>query len=481
MTAPAPSAATAVARLEARARAANTTAELAFSIANDALGLLPFRQALVFAGDGAQVRLQTISGLSLPTEDSPYLVWLRRTWPWVQQQLGNAAGWLPSPVGEGAATEAASRPLAPAATQSPVPDSPEAPPTPSAPPPASVLDGWKEWWPAGLYALPLKRRDGAVLAWVGFLLEQAPSPLQKQALGHLAVHWGYCWEMLGGKPRPSLRERWRGLGRKRHALWAAVAVLCLLPVRQSALAPAEIVALDATTIASPLDGVVKTFHVRPNQAVQAGDLLLSLDDTTLRNRLEVATQSVAVADAEWMAASQKAFDNFQSKGELTQLQGRAQEKRAELTAVQSQLARIEVRAPHAGVAVYGSADDWLGRPVVTGERILQVANPQSAGVLIHMPVADALVLEEHAPVKLFLTVRPLSPLKATVAETSYQATLSPDGVASYRLRAHLDGSQRTEDARIGLHGTAKISGSWVPLMYYVLRRPLATVREWSGW
>lgn len=476
MTAPAPSVAAVVARLEARARAANTTAELAFSIANDPLGLLPFRQALVFAGNGAQVRLQTISGLSLPTEDSPYLVWLRRSWPWMQQQLGNTVGWLPSPVSEGAASDSSAQPNAPVQ-----PDTPDTPPTPSTPPPASVLDGWKEWWPTGLYALPLKRRDGVVLAWVGFLLEQAPSPLQKQALGHLAVHWGYCWEMLGGKPRPSLRERWHALGRKRHAIWVSVILLCLLPVRQSALAPAEIVALDATTIAAPLDGVVKTFHVRPNQVVQAGDLLLSLDDTTLRNRLEVATQSVAVADAEWMAASQKAFDNLQSKGELTQLQGRAQEKRAELTAVQSQLTRIEVRAPHAGVAVYGSADDWLGRPVVTGERILQVANPQSAGVLIHMPVADALVLEENAPVKLFLTVRPLSPLNATVTETSYQATLSPDGVASYRLRASLDADQRTEDARIGLHGTAKISGNWVPLIYYVLRRPVATLREWSGW
>lgn len=455
MTEQAPSAAAAVARLEARARAANTTAELAFSIANDSFSLLGFRQALVFSGSGAQARLQTLSGLSLPTDDSPYLVWLRRSWPWVQQQLVDAAGWLASPLTSSADA--------------------------AAPVPEAVLDGWKEWWPAGVFALPLRRRDGAILAWVAFLMEQPPTPLQQQALAHLGMQWGYSWEMLGGKPRPSLRERWQALGRKRHAVWAALAVLCLLPVRQSALAPAEIIALDASTIASPLDGVVKAFHVRPNQPVKAGDLLLSLDETTLRNRLEVAAQSVAVANTEWVAASQKAFDNFQSKGELTQLQGRTQEKRAELAAVQAQLSRIEVRAPHDGIAVYGAADDWLGRPVVTGERILQVANPQSAGVLIHLPVADALVLEEKAPVKLFLTVKPLSPLDATVSETSYQASLSPDGVASYRLRATLDAGQTLDDARIGLHGTAKISGGWVPLSYYVLRRPLATLREWSGW
>lgn len=450
-----PSAASVVARLEARARAANTPVELAFSIANDTLPLVGFRQALVFAGSGKQARLQTISGLALPTEDSPYLIWLRRCWPWVQQQVGEDGGWLAAPA------------QPPQAQDTSVP--------------TEVRDGWAEWWPQGVYAVPLRRRDGVVLAWAVFLLEQQPTPLQQQALAHLAVQWGYCWEMLGGKPRPSMRQRWQALGRKRHLLWVALAVLAVLPVRQSALAPAEIVALDATTVAAPLDGVVKIFHVQPSQTVKEGDLLFSLDDTTLRNRLEVATQSVAVADAEWMAASQKAFDNFQSKGELALLQGRAQEKRAELAAIQAQLARIDVRAPHDGIAVFGATDDWLGRPVVTGERILQVANPASAGVLIHLPVADAMVLEENAKVKLFLTVRPLSPLRAHVTQTSYQASLSPDNVASYRLRAALDADQPHDEVRIGLHGTAKISGARVPLVYYLLRRPLATLRAWSGW
>ena len=91
------------------------------------------------------------------------------------------------------------------------------------------------------------------------------------------------------------------------------------------------------------------------------------------------------------------------------------------------------------------------------------------------------MLEENAPVKVFLTVRPLSPLAAHVVQTSYQASLSPDNVASYRLRASLDKDVVREEARIGLRGTAKISGGWVPLAYYLLRRPLATLRAWSGW
>ena len=437
--------------LEARARAAGNLAELGFSMANDSYGLLPFRQALVFAGSEDDSRLLCVSGLAKLAEDSPYLVWLQRSWPWLQQRFGTGAAWC---------TQADLR----ADTLTPT----------------EVLDGWDEWWPQGLYALPLSRRDGERLGWVCFLLDQPPSEAQHQAFSRLAQSWSYCWEMLAGKPRRGLRKRWQALGRMRQRLLLlGLLVVPLLPVRQSFLAPAEVVALEATMVAAPMDGVIKALHVRPNQAVRAGEALLSLDDTVLRNRLAVLTQSVAVADAELMASTQKAFDDPRSKSELNLLAGRANERRAELAAVRAQLGRVEVRAEHDGVAVFADPDDWLGRPVSTGERIMQLADPASAGVLIQAPVADAITLEEGVPVKLFLTVRPFSPLAATVRESSYQALLSPEGVASYRLRATFDVPE--EQARIGLRGTAKVYGGWTALGYYLMRRPLASLREMTGW
>lgn len=435
--------------LEDRARACNNVAELGFSIANDTYTLLGFRQALVFDGGGQGSRLLTVSGLARPSEDSPYLVWLDRTWPWLERQLQAKPGWFVPPF-----------------------DTTGIPP--------GVIEGWDEWWPSGVFALPLRRRSGETLGWVCFLLEQPPQELQVQVLTQVALTWSYCWEMLAGKPKSSWKFRWQNLSTQRRS-WGVVILVLLffLPIHQTALAPAEVIALDAAAVASPLDGVVKTIHVRPNQAVKVGQALFSLDDTTLRNRLEVAQKSIDVADAELLATNQKAFDSAQSKGDLALLGGRAFEKRAELVAVQAQLARIDVVASHDGIAVFGDPDDWLGRPVSTGERIMLLANPAKPGVLIHLPVADAIALEIGAPVKLFLTISPLSPLDAKITETSYQAVLSPEGVASYRLRAAFDdaGSQ----ARIGIRGTAKVYGGWVFLGYYLLRRPLATLREWSGW
>ena len=37
------------------------------------------------------------------------------------------------------------------------------------------------------------------------------------------------------------------------------------------------------------------------------------------------------------------------------------------------------------------------------------------------------------------------------------------------------------EARIGLKGTAKLQGDWVPLAYWVLRKPWAVLRQFLAW
>jgi hypothetical protein len=138
-----------------------------------------------------------------------------------------------------------------------------------------------------------------------------------------------------------------------------------------------------------------------------------------------------------------------------------------------------VLAPRSGVAVFSDPNDWLGKPVVTGERIMQVADPAQPAMQIQLAVADAIALEPGAEVTLFLTAYPLSPLKGKILETSYQARPSEEGVVAYRLLASVE--DQPEHARLGLHGTAKLYSGRVMLGYYLLRRPLATLRAWSGW
>ncbi|MDM0110603.1 HlyD family efflux transporter periplasmic adaptor subunit [Variovorax sp. J22R133] len=429
--------------LRDKALAADSLNALAFSMANDLYPLLHFRQALVLAQRGEGFELLCVSGLAKPQEDSPYLVWLRRASRWLSTHIaGTEPVWL-------------SRELLKPATE--------------------IADGWAEWWPPGVWCIPLHDRNGQRLGLVLFLLDSpVPEPLTP-LLQSLWQTWAYCWSALIARRR----IRWRP-GRRQLLLAAVLLALCmLLPVRQTALAPAEIVSREAQIISSPIDGVIAQMLVRPNQPVEAGTPLFTLDETTLRSRSEVLAKEVAVADAELLAASQRAFDNPQSKSELTVLNGKAQQRRSEWAAVQAQLQRTHVVSPRAGVAVYADPNDWIGKPVATGERILLVADPAQPAMLVQLPVADAIALEPGAEVTLYLTAYPLEPLHGKILETSYQARATDESVVAYRLLASIEGEG--EHRRLGLHGTAKLYGQPVVLGYYLLRRPLASARAWLGW
>jgi hypothetical protein len=429
--------------LERRAFGAATPAAMGFTVVNETRVLAPYRQAGLFTiGATGRLTLSHASGLVNVTDDSPYSVWFT--------QLANTI-----------ATQPAVQQLAIGTA------------------PAGLADGWQEWLPEHLLACNLYGSDGAR---VGMVLYARDEPWREAELGlYERIHetYGYCLQAL-----VRTRRSWAKLAatalRRRSLIGiaTAAALLMLIPVRLSAIAPAEVVALNATAIAAPQDGVIGAFHVQPNTQVKAGDLLFSLDDRGLESRRAVAARALQSARADMLVAEQRAFDDLKSKGDLASAQGRVKEKEAELQLIEGTLDRVAVRAPGDGIVIFGDANDWLGRPVQTGERIMQLADPRDAGVLVWLPVADALNLEPGASMRLFLHTQPLSPLSASLVETSYQPVQSPAGVSSYRVRGRFD--QAAAGARIGLRGTARVSGEWSVLGYYLLRRPIAVVREWTG-
>lgn len=429
--------------LAARARAARSEQELAFLICNESRELLPFRLSalLVPAGRGGW-RLHTHSGLATLPEQTPYRLWLER---WVAALAGRVETVLPVT----------------AATLG-----------------AALAADWSEWLPAAVALVALRGPDRELSAlWLvarDSAFEWPPPADSADAwLGEFAGLYGHGWWAWQ-------RRRQRTFGAWRWVRWAAVAAVALLalPVRESALAPAEVTAVDAQVVAAPQDGAVKVMKVAPNAPVQAGDVLFELDETVLANRYGVVAESLRTARADLLQAEQKAFDDAASRAELAVLRGKVAEREAELQSVARQLERLQVRAPADGIFIYGDQSDWAGRPVQTGERVGLLANPSRLGITAWLPVADAVNLELGADMTLYLHVAPLSPLPGLLEETSYQAIVSPEGIASYRVRGALTG--RSEVARVGLKGTAKVYGRRVPVAYLVFRRPLAALRAWCG-
>jgi len=286
--------------------------------------------------------------------------------------------------------------------------------------------------------------------------------------------WAWRSERSGIKRWLKSRKTWRQL-----AVGAILVVLAgLIPVRLSVLAPAEISAARPIPVTSPLDGAVREIVVKPNQIVKADELLVVLDDTGFRNRLELASRALDIARADQQRAIFKSFTDEASRYELQVLNARTQEKAAELTYLTELLEKSKLTAPQGGIAVFSSQEDWRGRPVQVGERIMMIADPSLIDVTIYVPPEDAVELEQGSEVTLLLHVDPLSPLQGKIERSSYEATVAPDGTLAYVVHAQLMMGQGLP--RIGLRGTAKIYAQRVTLGYYLLRKPLAFLRRTLG-
>jgi len=345
--------------------------------------------------------------------------------------------------------------------------------------PEAVVSDGDDWTPAHLLHCPLRGPNGAALGGIMFFRATPFTEAERAAAEWIARSTGYglwAWrsERHWAKRLLKRRDLWKRVG-----IAAGILVLAaLIPVRLSALAPAEITPIRPIPVTSPLDAVVREITVKPNQIVKADEVVAELDDTSFRNKLELAAKALDVARADLQRATFKSFSDEASRLELQVLNARVQEKAAEVTYLTEVLGRSRLTAPQGGVAVFSSPDDWRGRPVQVGERVMMIADPSLIDVTVYLPPDDAIELERGGDVELLLHVDPLHTLKAKIDRASYEATPQPDGALAYVIRAELLPGQGLP--RIGLRGTAKVYSGRVALGYYLLRKPIAYLRRSLG-
>ncbi|MDO7900121.1 efflux RND transporter periplasmic adaptor subunit [Pseudomonas citrulli] len=420
--------------LERQTRAARTPAQLSYSLVNDGQALFGFRHAaLLIAG-----KVQAVTGVSAVEPNAPFVAFVEQAVAQIFKQggLNQARVVAADEVGE------------------------------------SIRADWRSLSAGNVFWLPLIDHQGQVFGGLWLARDLPWTPAEQVLLSQLGDTYSHAWLAL--QPRKPWRLRWT---RKRQVALVAVLLLGLLiPVRQSVLAPAEVVPLGGQVVAAPLDGVIAEFLVKPNQAVKQGDLLLRFEGTSLKAQADVAERALGVAEAELKANSQRSFADAESSSKIDLLAARVEQKRAERNYALELLKRSEVRAERDGIAVFADAERWLGKPVQTGERLMEIADPNQAELRIELAVGDAIALEPGAQVALFLDSDPLQRHLAWLERSAYEAQPTAAGQLAYRLDARFDGTA----PRIGLRGTAKVFGDRAPLALYLLRRPLAGLRQSVG-
>ncbi len=435
-----------------RARHAATADELAFMLVNGSHSLTPYRQAALWWSDRG---VQALSGVVQPDQNAPYVDWLKQVFKASADLQVGPVRLIPKEL------------------------------------PDAVRQAWADWLPAHAILLPLPGQPGGA-----FLMardtEWSDSDLALQQ--EWSQTWLHAWRArtapTGSRAWVQWRNwrQWRGwfqfkdtglVWYRRKSSWivGAIALFLFMPVRTTVLAPGEVVPAQPVVVRAPIEGVIERFDVQPNTQVKKDQPLFGFDPVLIETRVNVARQSLETALAQYRQTSQMALVDPKFKIELASQAGSIEEKRAEFEYLKDQKQRATVKAPADGWVLFDDPSSWVGKPVAIGERIMRIAKNDDAEVEAWLPIADAVDLKIGDSVVLYLQADPLSPVSARLVYFSHEAVQRPDGNYAYRVRGQIDADQ---NPRVGLKGTAKISGRWTFLSYWILRRPLAVIRTTLG-
>lgn len=333
--------------------------------------------------------------------------------------------------------------------------------------------------------VPLLNSHDELVAGLWLFRATALSLREKRLLIFWSEQVGFVWQALAQQSR---KRAWfegsssRSKMMNHKKLWWLVAALAVgalfLPVRQSVLAPAEVVSATPMTVRMPLDGVVKKLWVKPNSAVKKGDLLLELDSQTLDDQLAQAQQQLSIAGAELRVAQQQSFYDASRKASLAILEGKQALAHSQVAYLQEKVAQTRLVAQQDGIALFDDQGDWVGRPIRLGEPLMDIADPTHTAIKIQLAVEDRMSLSQGDEVRFFLNSRPTDAIPAKLSTVAYRSTLQNDGQYAFELKAQMDAEQ--DSPTMGLKGMAKIYGERTSLIYYLLRRPLSHLRMWWG-
>ncbi len=434
-------------QIEQQVRRCETMAELGFVMVNMTRTLVAYEQASCLIGTELErLKLTAISDTSLVDRSTPFCAWL--------EQVAKTTDALPVTVNTHVLDSKQWRP--------------------------ELVNELNElsppyllWLPLFIPSKPTQRAGVLVLA-----KSQEWNEREIGLLQHLASVYAHALQLFSVQSTwrtwlNRLRSRRYGIG-----LLISLAILSFVPVRLTVLAPAEIIAKTPFLVTSAIAGAVTEVLVKPGDRVSEGDVLVRLDKTEFEGAFNVAQREIERTQAELRTAEQAGYVDRRKKSELVELEYQVVLKTIERDYLQQKLTQTEIRSQQSGVAVLNDPEQWKGRPVVVGERIMSIADPLNIQLEVMLPVKDAISLTKGDEITFYLDTDPLNPISFSVSYSSFEPTLTPDQIVAYRIVT--DALEGSVAPRIGLRGTAKLYGEQVSLAYYLFRRPITFVRQNLG-
>lgn len=245
------------------------------------------------------------------------------------------------------------------------------------------------------------------------------------------------------------------------------------------VAPCEVVPLDPFVIRAPMEGIVDRIDVNPGQKVVEGDILFEFDKRVPLQQLRVAEQEVQVLKSKLNRAVAMSLEADESGAEnVAVLSKQLEKEKIKLEMSRYHASLLTEKSPVNGVVIIDNVDEFTGKPVTLGEKIMAIADPEKNKVKIWIPENDNLSIDVEEAVKIILNVNPNKNHYAKISFIASEAVMSDKSVSSFIAEANW--AEDYSNIKLGLKGTAIIYGEKVPLWYFFFRKPWARMRYYLG-
>lgn len=274
-------------------------------------------------------------------------------------------------------------------------------------------------------------------------------------------------------------------GKKKKRLVALGGIFALLlfgnlyqvPLR--IVSSCEVVSREPVIIAAPLEGVIQDIKVFPGDQVAVGDLLVEYEKSTFVQDLQLAKKEVELREAEVSRAKTLGYDDDEKLAELKVLMAKNDQAQAKLDFARYQFDLLTVEAPAAGIISVDNPEEWKGRPVSVGEKILSIDQQDDTKVLIWLAEGDNVNLDKNSLVKVVLNANPNATYEATLDYVSSISRINDQNIVSFEAEASW--VEQPENIKIGQKGVAIMYGDQVSLLYYLFRKPYLFFRRTFGY
>lgn len=298
---------------------------------------------------------------------------------------------------------------------------------------------------------------------------------------------GYAAAWTKHRPLLRLRDWLFGAWRRPVILAAALAFAAVLIFGRARLrvaARCEVVPVEPEVVTAPLQATIERVLVRSGDPVQApragepGTVLFRYDSRDIRGDLETAKERLRLRRTMLREAQKQGLDDPAERARIRELAHALARERIDYELAAYTAARLVVRARTDGVALVDQPEAWTGRPVEVGQQVLRVVRPDRTRLRIWIPEADNIEFDRNVPGVAVLNAS--TERSRTIALRFVEIHALPDDKGVQSFEAEADWVDPEADVQLGQQGTAFLYGDSVPLGYWLLRKPLATIRQFLG-